>query len=192
MAACGRSRRGEFAPVLCLKSLPALAPSCRRVIVGVGILPKVVLQPIALAVPASWVARETGAFANYFTIEAPVFLAISVLVLLGSYAAMKEMRTTHAARLSLEDHALQTQAFLEAAMPPAVARSLLEGVQPEELARTFPSASIAFVLLEEYATMARGPPEELLAWLDGIYSAFDALVDAYGERVNKLEIVSNL
>ena len=30
-----------------------------------------------------------------------------------------------------------------------------------------------------------------MSWLDKIYTAFDGLVDAYGERVNKIEVVAN-
>lgn len=35
-----------------------------------------------------------------------------------------------------------------------------------------------------------GNPSDLMSWLDRIFVAFDGLVDAYGERVNKIEVVS--
>ena len=37
-------------------------------------------------------------------------------------------------------------------MPPVIARELLEGTPLEALARSYPSATIAFVALEEYST----------------------------------------
>ena len=168
---------------------PPSSSSGFRVIVLVGLVPLVALQPVALAFPSSWVSLHVGAFINYYTIEVPALSTIALLVILGAHSGSAALRATRAVRVRLEDHALQTQALLEAAMPPAVARSLLEDVPPEALARTFPGATIAFVLLEDYAAKARGPPGELMAWLDCVYSAFDALVDAYEERVNKIEIV---
>ena len=48
-----------------------------------------------------------------------------------------------------------TQGLLEAAMPPAIARALLDNVPPEAFARSFNSATIAFVALEDYASMVR-------------------------------------
>ena len=34
-------------------------------------------------------------------------------------------------------------------------------------------------------------PREVMRWLDKVYVAFDNVVDAYGERVNKVEVVSH-
>lgn len=41
-------------------------------------------------------------------------------------------------------------------MPPLVARALLAGTPPEALARSFESATIAFVALEDYAMKVHG------------------------------------
>jgi len=43
------------------------------------------------------------------------------------------------------------QNLLETAVPPCIARSLLAGTHPDALARSFHSATIAFILLEDYS-----------------------------------------
>jgi len=53
-------------------------------------------------------------------------------------------------------------------MPPLIARSLLAGTPPDALARSFDSATIAFILLEEYG--------DKVAW-----SAFTG--DCFGKTV---------
>lgn len=79
-------------------------------------------------------------------------------------------------------------------MPPVVARQILEhpdeGVIP---AKSFKSASVAFIMLEEYESKSLQVGScELITWLDRVYVAFDMLVDAYGERVNKIETVRDV
>jgi hypothetical protein len=160
-----------------------------RIVVGFGLGPLAALQPIALAVPSSWAANNFDEFAGSFTIESPLCICLAVVTLLGSYSAAAALRLTREVREELEEHALQTIGLLEAAMPPVVARELLEDKPPEALAHCFPNVSIAFVSLEDYAARASGDPSELLSWLNAVYIAFDALVDAYEERVNKIEIV---
>ena len=48
-----------------------------------------------------------------------------------------------------------TQGLLETAMPPVVARELLQGTPVEALARSYSCATIAFVALDEYGTKVR-------------------------------------
>ena len=163
-----------------------------RVVVIVGLAPLAVLQPIALSISETWSASHADEFKSWFTVEAPVCLCFAAVILLGSHRAGRALAESRLVRFQLEEHALQTQGLLEAAMPRVVARQLLDGTPPEALARSFPAAAIAFVSLADYAEKAQaaaGNPGELLAWLDAVYVAFDALVDRYGDRVNKLETV---
>lgn len=202
-----------------------------------------VLQPVALAVPQSWEARNSLTFWGLYAVETPVCLGIAFLVLFFSYTGQAAIRSARvlsaelavqvraacAARVTLSRAALgfyhlqnltsarpqaaQTQALLEAAMPPAVARALLDDKPAADLTCSYPSATIAFVELDDFSDkvggqrylfkffvlicwysnplQVGGSPTELLQWLDHVYVAFDALVDAYGERVNKIEVVSD-
>jgi hypothetical protein len=45
------------------------------------------------------------------------------------------------------------------------------------------------LFLLSHSQSAEEDPRSLMTWLDKVYVAFDSLVDAYGERVNKIEVV---
>jgi class 3 adenylate cyclase len=99
-------------------------------------------------------------------------------------------------RREILQKAARSQALLETAMPPVVARALLEGTPAFELARNFTSASIAFLSLEDFqdaSIIGRSAtdPRMMIEWLHDVFSAFDALVEAYAGKVNKVEIVAN-
>jgi hypothetical protein len=73
-------------------------------------------------------------------------------------------------------------------MPPVIARSLLEGTPAFELTRNYATATIAFIALEDFKSISEraSDPTAVIGWLHAVYAAFDALVDAYRGRVNKV------
>jgi hypothetical protein len=162
----------------------------RRVVIAAGVGPLLLLQPVALAIPSSWEFQNRIIFLTLFSIEAPVYVGVAVLALLCSYGAGAALRSSRALLSQLRMQAARMQGLLEAAMPPVIARALLDDIPAADLTRSFEFATIAFVSLEDYEAKTSGDPVALVAWLDAVYVAFDALVDAYGERVNKIEIVS--
>lgn len=125
---------------------------------------------------------------------------IAAITINCSYVATARARAARAARHETLIRASRSQALLETAMPPTIARALLVGTPAFDLTRSFAGASIAFIALDDTrgeggsgggveAAAAGGDPAALLAWLNAVFVAFDGLVDAYGERVNKIEVV---
>lgn len=110
----------------------------------------------------------------------------ALVTLLGSYRGTAAGKKSHAIRQGILAEAAQSQALLETAMPPAIAHALLRGAPPESLTRSFECASVAFVALEDFKAVAASGPAQVMAWLNGIYTTFDGLVDAYGDGVNKV------
>ena len=127
-----------------------------RLLVLVGIAPLIVLQPVLVAIPGSWESLHLDEFVAAYSLEAPICAAMAVLALVGSLHAGAALRSSHEMMAQLEDRAGETEALLEAAMPPFVARALLADTPPEALSRFFESATIAFVCLEDYAGKVRG------------------------------------
>jgi hypothetical protein len=123
----------------------------------VGIAPVIFLQPVLLAFHDSWEWTSRASFEALYSIEAPICAAMAALALIGAYNAGSALRTSQEMLAQLEDKAGESQGLLEAAMPPFVARALLSDIPPEELTRSFDSASIAFVALEDYATKVSVP-----------------------------------
>lgn len=99
------------------------------------------MRPLLLLDPSSWASQHRHTALGLISVEVPICLAVALLAALGSRRAAAELRETRALLVELEFQAAQTQGLLEAAMPPAIARALLEDTPPEELAAEFASAS---------------------------------------------------
>jgi hypothetical protein len=145
----------------------------------------------ALLVPTTWEAAHIDTFLLHFSFEAIACAFFCAAIFTSSYRATAAGAVARSARHGIISEAAQSQALLETAMPPAVARALLEGAPPESLTRSFESASIAFVALEDFKTLGTGDPAALLGWLDRVYTAFDGLVDAYANGVSKVRVYAS-
>ena len=108
------------------------------------------------------------------------------VTIVGSYRATAAAKASLKSRSDILAEAAQSQALLETAMPPAIARALLKGAAPESLTQSFESMTIAFVALDEFKTLGGDDSASVLARLNLVYTAFDGLVDAYGDSVNKV------
>lgn len=143
----------------------------------------------ALLFPTTWESRHAASFWRRFGMEVVGCVLSLGLSLAGSYWALGSSRAARAVRGTLLAKAARAQSLLETAMPPTVAQALLGGTPAYELSRAFGSATVAFIALDDFCDKeAEGNPTALLAWLNAVYAAFDGLVDAYGDRINKIEV----
>jgi hypothetical protein len=109
-----------------------------RCIVAAGIVP-LLLQPAAWAVRGSWESRNAGVFIALYTIEAPIFIAVCLLTMMYSYGAGAALASSRALMIELEKQAARLQGLLEAAMPPVIARALLDDIPAASLMRRYVS-----------------------------------------------------
>jgi NADH:ubiquinone oxidoreductase subunit K len=163
-----------------------LRPKKTWVLLSVTLLP-LLLQLAMLGVSNSWEERHRDAFLFMFVIETAGSIVILGLALTSSYRSVTAYREARSLRDQLIAKAARSQSFLETAMPPLVAQQLLSGTPAFELTRSYPDVSVAFVCLVDYESKSI-KPLELISWLDAVYSAFDGLVDAYDDRINKVEV----
>ena len=111
------------------------------------------------------------------------------LSLIESYRSLTASRTSRVIHETLLLQASRAQCLLETAMPPHVARQLLAGTPAHELSRSYDGVTIAFISLDDFREKeSAGDPMALIEWLNDVYQAIDGLVDAYCERITKIEV----
>lgn len=129
--------------------------------------------------------------------EAPTYLGFAVLVLYFSYTGRSAIRSARLLSMELAaqvsqsvfhssmrvpnapfssplycEQAAQTQALLEAAMPPAIARALLDDKPAGELTCSYPSATIAFFELDDFADKVGYPRASTRSLLLAIVASY--------------------
>lgn len=171
--------------IMTIVALAGLRPVKAWTLVLVGMLP-LLFQPLALLFPSSWEAMHLYNFVTHFAFEIFGCSLFAAVTLVGSYRFAKAGQFARKTQNDIISEAAQSQALLETAMPPTIARALLQGAAPETLTQSFASASIAFVALEDFKGVGTDQPKLVLDWLDRVYTAFDGLVDSYGNGVNKV------
>lgn len=141
-----------------------------RVVSCVTAAPILLAHPLAYTLlPDSW-DRAQGAD-GWLLYGSTVALTLGVVStsLASSYTARAAFVAAHASQVALATQAARSQGLLETAMPTAVARALVSGLEPECITASFESASVAFIALAGFEDItARLPPRELLQvrWID--------------------------
>jgi adenylate cyclase len=102
----------------------------------------------------------------------------------------RELNLTEIARL--ENRIIEAQATIErllhSILPAAIAAELRDG--PRLIAEQHPAATILFADIEDFSTFAAGlPPNELLTWLNSVFSVFDELAADY--RLEKIKTIGD-
>jgi hypothetical protein len=169
--------------------LTGLRPPKTWALVATCFIPTL-LQPSALYVAGSWEQVYLQDFYILFVLEMLFCIVVLCLTVASSYRAAASSLEAKAVRKDLVAKAFRSQNLLETSMPPLVAHELLLGTPAIDLTRNYESVSIAFISLSDYASL-NDAPSETIDWLNTVYAAFDGLVDAYQDRINKIEIVSN-
>jgi hypothetical protein len=151
-------------------------------------MPLLVLPIIALQFDSSWEVQIGSHFWPLYIFESCISIAMSILLLLWSARFSKSLSAGLRARRKLIDQAASSQSLLETVMPCAFAQALLAGTPAFLLAADHDNSFVAFILLHDFEALAMQlEPEALLAWLNNVYAAFDALVDVFPSELQKIE-----
>lgn len=113
--------------------------------------------------PQSW--DQAQGFDGWLLYAISLCIMIGVVAgsLASSYTSKVSYLALQASQLSLDSLARRSQGLLETAMPAVIARALISGVPPEALTGSFESASVAFIALTSFDSIAaRLQPRELL------------------------------
>ncbi|MEM8662738.1 MAG: adenylate/guanylate cyclase domain-containing protein [Pseudomonadota bacterium] len=153
--------------------LAVVAAALLTVVLSLIFAPKA--GPIAVAAPG-------------YTAELSAVIVINVIIiniLLFTYALVQ----THKAETALAGEVVRADTLLLAILPSAIAAKLKD--EPEELiADRHEAATIFFADIAGFTSAARDKsPEELVAWLDGLFKDVDALADEY--KVVKIKTIGD-
>ena len=195
-------------------NVASLLPHKAWLLSCVAILPIILTHPLVYVLrPDSWDFAQGSDGWLLYAFAVCIMAAIVSTSLASSYTSEASFLASQLSQASLAVQAARSQALLETAIPPTIARALLGGVLPEELTASFDSVSIAFIALTGFDDIAaRMPPRKLLEvwlgvycssvfvwrhvpsplftqWLHVVFQSLDALVDAYGGDVTKVETV---
>jgi adenylate cyclase len=93
------------------------------------------------------------------------------------------------AELAVEDQYERSEALIATVMPPAIAERLKSG-REQRIADRIEMLSVLFADLAGFSTAAHDlPPEQVVAFLDGLVSTFDAVAEAHG--VDKIKTIGD-
>ena len=145
-------------------NVASLLPHKAWLLSCVAILPIILTHPLVYVLrPDSWDFAQGSDGWLLYAFAVCIMAAIVSTSLASSYTSEASFLASQLSQASLAVQAARSQALLETAIPPTIARALLGGVLPEELTASFESVSIAFIALTGFDDIAaRMPPRKLL------------------------------
>jgi guanylate cyclase len=136
-----------------------------------------VLDPLF---PAFAPALSPAISASFFALNVIVVMA-SLYVTLGYFADQREeaMRALNWEHMQLVHEQDRSERLLLSILPKPVAERLKTG--PSSTAEAHPAVTVLFVDIVDFTRLSTGlSPEALVAWLNDLFSAFDALCERHG------------
>jgi guanylate cyclase len=136
-----------------------------------------VLDPLF---PAFAPALSPAISASFFALNVIVVMA-SLYVTLGYFADQREeaMRALNWEHMQLVHEQDRSERLLLSILPKPVAERLKAG--PSSTAEAHPAVTVLFVDIVDFTRLSTGlSPEALVAWLNDLFSAFDALCERHG------------
>ena len=111
------------------------------------------------------------------------------MIILNAALLFYALAALHRAEVELQDQYERSEALIEAVMPQPIATRLKSG-REERIADHIETLSVVFADLVGFTEAAHDlPPEEVVAFLDGLVRTFDALAEANG--VEKIKTIGD-
>ncbi len=150
--------------------------------------------PVALAYSALYVASYFLAAAMVgierdVLLAAAFFLASSVLLgVVAGWAIERYARKEFVGRRALEAERARSERLLRNVLPDSVAERLKS--EPGPIADAFPGVAVLFADIVDFSGLSsRLSPNELVAWLNEVFTAFDRIAAAAG--VEKIKTIGD-